>query len=246
LGKNSTPDCRAPAVVERSLAMLHLSNVDKSYGPPDRPTPVLRDVTFSIEAGDFCAILGPSGSGKSTLMNIIGLLDRPSAGRVVLDGVAMDAASPEEAAGARNRMLGFVFQAFHLLPRLTAWENVALPLLYRGIARKDRRPLALDMLAQVGLADHAEHRPAELSGGQRQRVALARALIGNPKLILADEPTGSLDSVTAGEVMALLADLNHRLGVTVVMITHDRDLASRCRRRIEVLDGRIVHDTAAA
>ncbi len=226
--------------------MLKLFNIDKRYGPPERPIPVLRDVTLSVASGDFCAILGPSGSGKSTLMNIIGLLDRPSAGQVILDGAAVDFTSPEGTARLRNLTVGFVFQAFHLMPRLTAWENVALPLLYRREDRARRRERALAMLDQVGLADRASHRPSELSGGQKQRVALARALVGHPKLILADEPTGSLDSVTAGEVMALLRDLNRRLGVTIVMVTHDRDLAGRCDRRIEVLDGRIVHDTAAA
>jgi putative ABC transport system ATP-binding protein len=226
--------------------VLKLFNIDKRYGPPERPIPVLRDVTLSVAAGDFCAILGPSGSGKSTLMNIIGLLDRPSAGQVVLDDAAVDFTSPEATARLRNLTLGFVFQAFHLMPRLTAWENVALPLLYRREDRVRRKARALAMLDQVGLADRADHRPSELSGGQKQRVALARALVGHPKLILADEPTGSLDSVTAGEVMALLRDLNRRLGVTIVMVTHDRDLAARCDRRIEVLDGRIVRDTAAA
>lgn len=226
--------------------MLKLLNVDKQYGPPDRPVPVLRDVSFTVAAGDFCAILGPSGSGKSTLMNIIGLLDRPSAGEVSVDGTMVDFSTPEITAGLRNRLIGFVFQAFHLLPRLTAWENVALPLLYRRIERPRRREMALAMLDQVGLSDRAGHLPSELSGGQKQRVALARALVGGPKVVLADEPTGSLDSVTAGEVMTLLRDLNRRLGVTIVMVTHDRDLAGLCDRRIEVLDGRILRDTAAA
>ena len=226
--------------------MLKLFDVEKQYGPADRPIPVLRDVTFGVGSGEFCAILGPSGSGKSTLMNIIGLLDRPSAGQVMLEGAAVDFSSPEATARLRNLTVGFVFQAFHLLPRLTAWENVALPLLYRRVDRSARKARALAMLEQVGLADRATHLPSELSGGQKQRVAMARALVGHPKLILADEPTGSLDSVTAGEVMALLRDLNRRLGVTILMVTHDRDLADRCDRRIEVLDGRIVHDTAAA
>ena len=223
--------------------MLELFNIEKRYGPPERPTPVLRGVSFSLEAGAFCAILGPSGSGKSTLMNIVGLLDQPTTGAVRFDGVAIDLASPAAAARLRNRLLGFVFQSFHLLPRLTAWENVALPLLYGGTPREQRKPLALAMLDQVGLTDHAEQRPNQLSGGEQQRVALARALIGGPRLVLADEPTGSLDSVTAGEVISLLRDLNRRLGVTVLMVTHDRDLAGRCDRRIELLDGRIIADT---
>jgi putative ABC transport system ATP-binding protein len=223
--------------------MLELFNIEKRYGPPERPTPVLRGVSFSLEAGAFCAILGPSGSGKSTLMNIVGLLDQPTTGAVRFDGVAIDLASPAAAARLRNHLLGFVFQSFHLLPRLTAWENVALPLLYGGTPRGQRKPLALAMLEQVGLTDHAEQRPNQLSGGEQQRVALARALIGGPRLVLADEPTGSLDSVTAGEVISLLRDLNRRLGVTVLMVTHDRDLAGRCDRRIELLDGRIIADT---
>ena len=178
-------------------------------------------------------------------MNIVGLLDRPTSGRLLLDGAPVDIATPGEAARFRNRKVGFVFQSFHLMPRLSAWQNVALPLLYRGLARVERKPLALAMLELVGLAARAEHRPAELSGGECQRVALARALIGEPRLILADEPTGSLDSVTAGEVIALLASLNRRMGITILMVTHDRDLAARCDRRIEFLDGRVIADSAA-
>jgi putative ABC transport system ATP-binding protein len=226
-------------------AILEVVGLEKTYGASTRPTPVLRGVDFSVAAGSFCAILGPSGSGKSTLMNIIGLLDRPSAGIVRLAGETIDHESADAAAHTRNRLLGFVFQAFNLLPRLTAWENVALPLLYRGTPRRERKPRAMEMLAQVGLGDRADHRPGALSGGQQQRVALARALIAEPRLVLADEPTGSLDSVTAGEVMALLRDLNARLGVTVLMVTHDRDLATRCDRRIEMLDGRITADVTA-
>jgi putative ABC transport system ATP-binding protein len=225
--------------------MLDVQNLEKTYGTAARPIPVLRGVSFAVEAGTVCAILGPSGSGKSTLMNIIGLLDRPTAGTVRLAGETIDPGSAEAAAHARNRLIGFVFQSFNLLPRLTAWENVALPLLYRGTPRGERRPAALAMLELVGLTDRADHRPAALSGGQQQRVALARALIAQPRLVLADEPTGSLDSVTAGEVMALLRDLNKRVGVTVLMVTHDRDLAQRCDRRIEMLDGRVVADVTA-
>jgi putative ABC transport system ATP-binding protein len=179
-------------------------------------------------------------------MNIAGLLEAPSAGAVRLDGAAIDLASADEAARIRSRKVGFVFQAFNLLPRLTAWENVALPLLYGRVPRPERKPSALAMLEQVGLGERAHHRPSELSGGEQQRVALARALIRRPKLILADEPTGSLDSVTAGEIMTLLCDLNRRLAVTVLMVTHDHDLARRCDRQIDMLDGRIVADTAAA
>ncbi len=224
--------------------MLEVANLEKRYGTADRPIPVLRGVSFRVEAGAFCAILGPSGSGKSTLMNIVGLLDKPSGGSIRLAGELIVDVSPDSAAHLRNRLVGFVFQAFNLLPRLTAWENVALPLLYRGTPRSQRKELALMMLDQVGLADRVDHRPAALSGGQQQRVALARALITRPPLILADEPTGSLDSVTAAEVMGLLRDLNRKLGVTVLMVTHDQSLAARCDRRIEMLDGRVVADTS--
>lgn len=206
----------------------------------------LQGVSFEIEPGEFCAILGPSGSGKSTLLNILGLLDRPSAGVIRLHGEDLSQISQAQSAAIRNRSIGFVFQSFELLPRLAAWENVALPLLYRGISKPNRKGPALDLLREVGLADRAGHKPAELSGGQRQRVAIARALVGQPSLILADEPTGSLDSATASEMMKLFADLNRRLGVTIVMITHDPAIAARCNRRIDILDGRIVGDQRLA
>lgn len=222
--------------------MLQLTNVGKAYGPPTQPVPVLKDVSFSIPRGTFCALVGPSGSGKSTLLNIVGLLDKPDTGQVMLDDVAVDYSSAQQAARLRNALLGFVFQSFQLLPRLSAWQNVALPLLYRGIPRDRRKVAALAMLERVGLAERSHHRPTELSGGQRQRVALARALIGEPSLILADEPTGSLDSVTAIEVMELLRQLNRSLDVTILMVTHDRDLAAQCDRQIEFLDGRIISD----
>lgn len=223
--------------------MLQLSAIEKSYGDAKHAIPVLKDVSFSIPESDFCAILGPSGSGKSTLLNIIGLLDHPDSGQVILDGEQVNFTSAADSARLRNRLIGFVFQSFQLLPRLNAWENVALPLLYRGIPRSDRRAPALAMLERVGLAARADHLPSEMSGGQCQRVALARALIGEPKLILADEPTGSLDSGTSAEMIDLLRDLNHRLGMTIVMVTHDRAVAERCDRRIELLDGKIITDT---
>lgn len=223
--------------------MLTLTNVEKAYGTVDAPVPVLRDVSLEIGRGEFCAIVGPSGSGKSTLMNLIGLLDRPSAGSIVLDGVDVSRCELAEAARIRNRIHGFVFQSFQLLPRLTALENVALPLLYRGTPKAERSGPAMAMLERVGLADRADQRPETLSGGQRQRVAIARALVGSPRLILADEPTGSLDSGTAAEIMALFRDLNETLGVTILMVTHDHGLARACSRQVEVLDGRIVRDT---
>nr|WP_245842957.1 ABC transporter ATP-binding protein [Sphingomonas laterariae] len=202
----------------------------------------MHDISIDVADGEFCAILGPSGSGKSTLLNIIGVLDHPDAGEIELGGVPIDFGSATEAARLRNQLLGFVFQSFQLLPRLTAWENVALPLLYRGTPRPERKPRALAMLDRLGLGERVHHLPAELSGGQRQRVALARALIGDPKLVLADEPTGSLDSVTAAEVLQLLRQLNRDFGVTLLMVTHDRGLAEACDRSIEILDGRVVSD----
>ena len=226
--------------------MLHLSSIDKTYVSVAKPVPALSGVSLSLAQGEFSAILGPSGSGKSTLLNIIGLLERPDRGQLQFEGVDVASASREERARLRNRLVGFVFQSFQLLPRLTAWQNVALPLLYRGTPRRERRAPAMAMLESVGLADRAEHRPSELSGGQRQRVALARALIGAPRLVLADEPTGSLDSRAAREAMDLLRALNRRLGVTMLIVTHDRALAERCDRRIEILDGRIVFDTEGA
>ncbi len=225
--------------------MLELNGIGKSYPGQPNPIVVLRSISLSLAAGAFCAILGPSGSGKSTLLNIVGLLDRPDAGGMTLAGAAIDFSSHYATARNRNALLGFVFQSFHLLPRLAAWQNVALPLLYRGVARDVRRARAMAMLDRVGLADRAQHRPAELSGGQRQRVAIARALIGEPQLILADEPTGSLDSATAAEVIDLLDDLNRDMGVSILMVTHDPRMAERCARRIELLDGAIVRDSAA-
>jgi putative ABC transport system ATP-binding protein len=222
--------------------MLALAKVGKSYGTQGQPIPVLRGISLDIAATDFCAILGPSGSGKSTLLNIIGLLDRPDEGELRIADIAIDFSSSYETAGRRNALLGFIFQSFHLLPRITAWQNVALPLLYRGIARDDRKAQALAMLDRVGLSDRADHLPEELSGGQRQRVAIARALVGDPKILLADEPTGSLDSKTAREVIDLLHNLNARLNICIVMVTHDLSIAERCSRQIELLDGRIVND----
>ncbi|ESQ92546.1 ABC transporter ATP-binding protein [Asticcacaulis benevestitus] len=226
--------------------MLSLKGISKIYEVGSERVSVLNGVTLDIQAREFCAIVGPSGSGKSTLMNIMGLLDRPTSGKVLIDGEDMGAASADDTAAARNRLLGFVFQSFELLPRLTVWENVALPLHYRRLDSVTRKRLALEMLGMVGLSDRAYHRPSELSGGQRQRVAIARALIGQPKIILADEPTGSLDSVTAAQIMDLFKTLNAQTSVTVIMITHDQGIAAQCRRRIDILDGRIVGDLTQA
>lgn len=224
--------------------MLALTGVTKTYGDGVGRVTALDDVSLHVEAGGFVAVCGPSGSGKSTLLNIIGLLDKPDAGDVSLGGERVVLAGRAEAARLRNRLIGFVFQSFQLLPRLTAWENVALPLFHRGVGRIERRAKALAALDKVGLSDRAAHRPEALSGGQRQRVALARALVGEPALVLADEPTGSLDSVSAGAALDLLRDVNERLGVTIVMVTHDREAAARCDRTINIRDGRVAGEAA--
>lgn len=223
--------------------MLRLVDLRKSYRILDRVLPILDGISFEVSSGEFCAILGPSGSGKSTLMNIMGLLDQSSSGAIYIDGISVEAASKTQAAHLRNSLIGFVFQSFQLLPRLTAAENVALPLLYRRIPRNERLAMANAMLERLDLGARTRHRPNELSGGQKQRVALARALVGAPKIILADEPTGSLDSATASETIALLRSVNETLGTTIVMVTHDQTLATRCDRRIELLDGKVVADS---
>ncbi|WEK58623.1 MAG: ABC transporter ATP-binding protein [Candidatus Brevundimonas phytovorans] len=217
--------------------MLVVESVWKSYAGG---APVLSGASICLEAGEKVALVGPSGSGKSTLLNLIGLLDRPDQGDVRIDGRSFGGLLSAEAARLRNELIGFVFQSFHLLPRLTAWENVALPLFHRGLGRVERKARALAMLDRVGLSDRVDHRPEQMSGGQRQRVAIARALVGGPRLILADEPTGNLDSATGLQVMDLLGALNRELGVTILMITHDREMARLCDRVIEIRDGRIL------
>lgn len=200
---------------------------------------VLDAVSLVIPAGQSCAIVGPSGSGKSTLLNLIGLLDQPCAGRVVLDGHDTSRASAAQRAMLRNRLLGFVFQSFNLLPRLTALDNVALPLCYRGIGLPQAQAAARRQLQAVGLQARMAHRPAQLSGGQRQRVAIARALVTEPRLLLADEPTGNLDGETAHDILCLLKALNQERGVTLLMVTHDPAMARQMARRLEVRDGRV-------
>lgn len=218
------------------IHMIKCSEIQKTYGE----VRVLIDINICIRPGKVTGIVGTSGSGKSTLLNLIGLMDRPDSGDVVIDGRLVSALSATKAAHLRNELIGFVFQSFHLLSRLTAWENVALPLLYRGVGQRERKVAALAMLDRVGLSDRVHHRPEQLSGGQRQRVAIARALVTEPRLILADEPTGNLDSATGLQVMDLLRQLNRDLGVTILMVTHDRDMARLCDRVIEIRDGRVL------
>lgn len=218
--------------------MLLVDNVCKSYVLGEAP--VLDGVSLRLEAGTLAALVGPSGSGKSTLLNLIGLLDEADSGQILVHDRLVSALNATDAARLRNELIGFVFQSFHLLSRLTAWENVALPLFHRGVGRAERKARALNMLERVGLSDRVDHRPEQMSGGQRQRVAIARALVGEPRLILADEPTGNLDSVTGLQVMDLLRALNGDLGVTILMVTHDRDMAKLCDRVIEIRDGRVL------
>ncbi|OHD67691.1 MAG: macrolide ABC transporter ATP-binding protein [Spirochaetes bacterium RBG_13_68_11] len=198
--------------------------------------PALQGVDLRVEAHEFVAIMGPSGSGKSTLMNIIGCLDRLTTGRYVLAGTDVSRMSDNELAEVRNREIGFVFQTFNLLPRMTALRNVELPLIYNGVAKRERRERALEAMRTVGLENRALHRPNELSGGQRQRVAIARALINNPSIILADEPTGNLDSKTGAEIMAVFQHLNDR-GVTIILVTHEHDIAQCALRTVAIRDG---------
>jgi len=203
--------------------------------------PALDDVSLSIKRNDFLALTGASGSGKSTMMNIIGCLDSPTSGRYTLDGEEVAGLDEEQLASVRNRKIGFVFQNFYLMPRMTALDNVAQPLIYRGIAPAQRRAHAEVALKRVGLGDRMRHRPNEMSGGQRQRVAVARALVGHPELLLADEPTGNLDSRTAREIMDLFSQL-HAEGQTVVIVTHDPGIAACCRRLVRLHDGHIAED----
>lgn len=204
---------------------------------------VLKDIDLNIDRGDLISIMGQSGSGKSTLMNIIGMLDRPTSGSYSVDGIDVLACDKRHQAMLRNRFIGFVFQAFHLLPRLTAEANVALPLLYRGVSGKERRRIAHHWLDRVGMADRAHHRPNQLSGGQRQRVAIARALVGSPHIVLADEPTGALDARTSEDIMSLLLELNSGDHVTIIIITHDAEVAAQCIRRLRLASGAL-HETA--
>ena len=218
--------------------LIKLSHINKSYGDGKLSVPVLHDVSLSIEEGEYLAIMGPSGSGKSTLMNMIGCLDRPDSGEYTLAGENVFSLDDNGLSRLRNRTIGFVFQNFNLLPRETVLENVALPLLYAGVARAERLERAREVLEGVGLSDRVEFYPTQLSGGQKQRVAIARAMVNRPRVLLADEPTGALDSASGRQVMEIFQRLND-VGVTIVMITHAQEIADRARRTIHIFDGEV-------
>lgn len=223
-------------------SVIEVSHLFKDYQTAAGPFPVLKDVNLRIDNGDYVAIMGPSGSGKSTFMNILGCLDKPTKGQYILDGHAVATMEENAIAGVRNKTIGFVFQGFNLLARASLLDNVALPLVYAGIEKTERHVRAKELLEKVGLTNHIHSRPNQISGGQQQRVAIARALVNNPELILADEPTGNLDSVTSEEIMALFGKLNKE-GITIVLVTHEADVAEHASRQVRFLDGKIVQDS---
>jgi putative ABC transport system ATP-binding protein len=227
------------------MALIEMAGITKVYQMGEEDVQALRGVSLSIQKGEYIAIMGPSGSGKSTLMNLIGCLDTPTDGSYRLNGSEVARMSDDELAAVRNREIGFVFQTFNLLPRTSAVAQVELPLVYAGVAKKERHDRAVEVLRAVGLADRMSHQPSELSGGQRQRVAVARALINRPSLLLADEPTGNLDSKTGADIMALFDTLNRQEN-TIVLVTHEEDIAAHARRVVRLLDGRILDDRKSA
>ncbi|AKR44075.1 ABC transporter ATP-binding protein [Methylophilus sp. TWE2] len=225
-------------------AVISVNHLYKAYQTAAGDFPVLKGVNFQVLTGDYVAIMGPSGSGKSTFMNILGCLDMPSAGSYVLDGYAVATMSADQVAKVRNQTIGFVFQGFNLLARASLLDNVALPLVYAGVSNEERHARARVLLEKVGLSKHMHSHPNQISGGQQQRVAIARALVNQPRLILADEPTGNLDSTTSEEIMAIFDGLNQE-GITIVLVTHETDIAEHAKRQVRFLDGKIVQDTGA-
>jgi len=228
-------------MTEKNEEMITLSHINKNYRMGALDICALCDVTLSVHAGELIAIMGPSGSGKSTLMNMIGCLDRPTSGSYRFEDREISSMTDDELASIRNVKIGFVFQTFNLLPRFSALKNVEVPLVYSGVPARLRKERAMPLLQQVGLADRMDHKPTELSGGQQQRVAIARALVNHPPLLLADEPTGNLDSRSGVEILNILTGLNEQ-GVTIMIVTHDKDVAARCKRIINLKDGQIISD----
>jgi putative ABC transport system ATP-binding protein len=221
-----------------STPMIQISNLMKSYQLGGETVHALNNVSLDIDKGEFLAIIGPSGSGKSTLMNMLGCLDRPDSGNYLLDGKEIGKMNDNDLATIRNQKIGFIFQNFNLLTKLTALENVELPLIYSGVSVKERRELAINALTKVGLKERAAHMPTQLSGGQQQRVAIARALVGNPSILLADEPTGALDTKTSTEILQLMKELNE-VGNTIILITHDLSIAKQAKRMVRIQDGQL-------
>jgi putative ABC transport system ATP-binding protein len=221
--------------------LIETEHLSKQYDTGAGPVPVLKDVNVTVRRGEFVAVMGPSGSGKTTFMNILGCLDLPTSGRYVLDGRDVGTLDGDALAQLRNAVIGFVFQGYNLLPRATLVDNVALPLLYAGVAHEERARRAEELLDKMGLSGYGRYAPSQVSGGQQQRVAIARAMINNPRLILADEPTGNLDTRTSHEIMKLLVQLNAQ-GITIVLVTHEPDIAAHAKRLVRFVDGRLTHD----
>ncbi len=242
--RNTEPDGRA-AAASPAPPVVETFAVEKTYTMGEQQVHALRGISLRIEAGEFLAVMGASGSGKSTFMNLVGCLDKPTRGRYLLSGDDVSRLSRDQLARARGQKIGFVFQGFHLLPRTSALENVELPMLYQGVKGKERRERAAEALARVGLGDRLDHTPAQLSGGQQQRVAIARALVNRPTLLLADEPTGNLDSQTSIEVMRIFQELN-AAGLTVLLVTHEPDIAAHAKRTVVFKDGLVLSDAPVA
>ncbi len=228
--------------MKNKTPVIEIKNLVKNYKTEAGELEVLKNLNVSIEEGDFVALMGPSGSGKSTFMNILGCLDKPTAGNYTLNGVDVASMDKDGLSKLRNEVIGFVFQGFNLLPRINLIDNVALPLVYAGIGKAERTKKAINMLQSVGLEKYATHLPSQISGGQQQRVAIARALVNSPKLLLADEPTGNLDTKTSVEIMNIFTDLNRKNGITIVLVTHEHDIAEFATRQIHFRDGRVETD----